>query len=289
MTSRNRFSVRLAASGADLALAALALCVVGGSITVAVSLTPVLGAHPADSDAPAFEVASLKPSEPIAPLRALLFENMANDVSLFGWLPGRGNRVRINGWSAAELIAAAYQVPMREIVGPSRIFDARYVIDALIPSDQPRAKAPEMLRTLLQERLALKAHREVRRTSGYILSVGNGGPKLEEALPFTPTMDPHKLSRIRRGFSGFQLDHGDMAQLANCLAGELHARVEDRTGLKGFYFILIEIPSSEVKDELDQPALFRRALRAYGLDLAAGKIDAPILVIDNLSKTPAPD
>ena len=257
-----------------------ALCVVSGIVAC---LAPVLGAHPADSDAPAFEVASLKPSGPIDPGRARLFESIANDSPL-GFLPGSGNRIRIDGWSAAELIAAAYQVPMREIVGPAWIFDARYTVEAIIPSGQP-TKAPEMLRTLLQERLALRAHRDVRRKSGYVLSVGKGGPKLKEAPPFTPTQDLSN-SQIRRGFNGFQLDHGDMAQLAASLAWHLHAPVEDQTGLKGFYFILLEFPSSEAKDEFDQPDLFRRALSAYGLQLGGGKIDAPILVIDNLSKMP---
>jgi uncharacterized protein (TIGR03435 family) len=264
-----------------------ALCVVSGLITIVVCLAPLLGAHPADSDAPAFEVASLKPSGPIDPVRARLFENIANDSPL-GFLPGSGNRIRIDGWSAAELIAAAYQVQMRRIVGPSWIFDARYTVEAIIPSGQPPTKAPEMLQTLLQELLALKAHRDVRRKSGYVLSVGKGGPKLKEAPPFTPTMDPSN-SQIRRGFNGIQLDHGDMTQLATMLAWHLHAPVEDRTGLKGFYFILLEFPSSEAKDEFDLPTLYRRALSAYGLQLGGGKIDEPILVIDNLSKMPVPN
>lgn len=272
--------------GTDSALAVLALRVAGGFITVAACLSPVYGAQSADSGAPAFEVASLKQSGPIEPARARLLERIANGHP-FGLLPGRGNRVEMHGWSVAELLAAAYQIPMREIVGSSWIFDARFDIDALIPSGQPRAKAPEMLRTLLQERLALKAHRDVRRMSGYILSVGKGGPKLKEAPPFTPTTDVGSLPRrFRGGFVGVQLDHCDMAQLADILALKLGAPVEDQTSLKGFYSILIEIPSGEMKDELNRPTLFREALKAYGLHLAAGKIDAPIQVIDNLSKMP---
>jgi len=132
-----------------LTLAAFALCVAGGLIAVAACLTPVLGAHPADSDAPAFEVASLKQSGPIDPRRARLFEMIANG-SPIGFLPGYGNRIEIHGWSAGELLAAAYRIPMREIVGPSWIFEARFDIDALIPSGQTRAQGPEMLRSLLQ-------------------------------------------------------------------------------------------------------------------------------------------
>ncbi|MBZ5577303.1 MAG: TIGR03435 family protein [Acidobacteriia bacterium] len=240
----------------------------------------------ADSGALAFEVASLKPSGPTAG-GLLLREMIANGPPL-GMLPGRGNRVEIHGDSAAELLAAAYQIPMRQIVGPCWMFDARFDIDALIPAGQPRTKAPEMLRTLLQQRLALQAHREVRGMSGYILSVGKGGPKLKEAPPFTPTMDVGSPRRPPPGFQGVHLElgHADMAQLADILAQQLGAPVEDQTGLKSFYSILIEVPTREAKDQFDRPSLFREALKAYGLDLAGGKIDAPILVIDNLSKTP---
>lgn len=269
-----------------LVLATLALRAVGGFITVTACLSPMSEAHAAESDAPAFELASLKQSGLIEPARARLFEMIANDHP-FGFLPGHGNRIEIHGWSAAELLAAAYQIPMREIQGPPWISDVRFDVDALIPSGQPRAKAPEMLRTLLEDRLALKAHRDVHRVSGYILSVGKGGPRLKDAPPFTPTSNSSGDRRIRPGFSGFQLDHCDMPQLADALTRELRAPVEDQTGLKGFYSILIEIPSSEMKDELERPALFRDALMAYGLHFTAGKVDAAVLVIDNLSKTPA--
>jgi uncharacterized protein (TIGR03435 family) len=259
-------------------------------IALAVCLSPVRWACAADSDAPAFEVASLKPSGPISPARERLFEMVANDDAL--GLPGGGQRVEIHGRSAAELVAAAYRIPLREIVGPSWISDARFDIDALIPSGQTRAKAPEMLLTLLQERLALKAHRDVRRTSGYILSVEESGPKLKEAPPFKPTADLGSLtSHSGPPFNGLreELGHCDMAQLANALAQQLREPVEDRTGLKGFYSILIQIPGDEMKDEAQRPAAFRDALKPYGLRLASGKIDAPILVIDNISKTPTPN
>jgi uncharacterized protein (TIGR03435 family) len=78
-----------------------------------------------------------------------------------------------------------------------------------------------------------------------------------------------------------------MAQITAALARELKAPVEDQTGLKGYYSIVIEIPAAEAKDELARPGLYREALNAYGLRLSAGKIDLPVTVIDNLSKAPA--
>ena len=277
--------------GASCSVASRGLRAMAGVLAVAVCLSPLHCARAADSDAPAFEVASLKPSGPISPAQERLFEMVANDGDALG-LPGRGQRVEIHGRSAAELIAAASRVPLRDIVGPSWLSDARFDIDALIPSGQTRAKAPEMLLTLLQERLALKAHRDVRRTSGFILLVAEGGPKLKEAPPFTPSADLGSLTdHSRPPFNGLreELGHCDMAQLANNLAQQLREPVEDQTGLKGFYSILIQIPGDEMKDETQRPAAFQAAMKAYGLRLAAGKIDAPILVIDNISKTPTPN
>ncbi len=129
-------------------------------------------------------------------------------------LPGHGQRIIIHGMSAGQLIAAAYRVPQRDVVGPSWIFDARFDIDALIPAGQGRDKAPDMLRTLLEQRLALKGHRVVRKMSGYVLSVDKDGPKLKEAPPFKPTENLSGQA-IRRGtkYSGLteDLGHCDMA------------------------------------------------------------------------------
>ena len=145
-----------------------------------------------------------------------------------------------------------------------------------------------MLRTLLEERLALKAHREMRKMSGYILSVGKEGPKLKE-VPTKGVGDlPHPSGPRFNGLR-INMNHGAMAQLTNTLAEYLPGPVEDQTGLKGHYAIEIKIPNDAQNDELDRLAAFREALNDYGLRLAAAKINAPILVIENLSKTPVPN
>ncbi len=76
-----------------------------------------------------------------------------------------------------------------------------------------------------------------------------------------------------------------MAQLTNNLARDLGRR-SATNGLTGHYAIVIQFPSGESQDEFSKPALYKEALEAYGLKLTSGKIDAPVLVIDNISKTP---
>lgn len=243
-----------------------------------------------------FEVASVKPSGPIDPGRQRLGENMENTFPR-GLFSIRGRRLEAPGRTVTQLVAAAYQIPAREIVGPSWMSDARFDIVALIPAAQSPEKvsdrkafdniASEMLRTLLAERFALKAHHEDRKVSGYTLSVAKGGPKLTETGPAVPTSDPSKFVRlIKPGFNGTQLDHADMAQLTNQLARSLGAPVDDQTGLKGHYQIVMQYKYEDFADEGARPAILRAILSDYGLRLAAGKIDAPFLVIDNVSRAP---
>ena len=147
----------------------------------------------------------------------------------------RGGRVEAVGDTAAQLVAAAYLIPVREIVGPTWMSDARFDIVALIPSGQSPNQATEMLRTLLEKRFSLKAHREVRRMSGYILSIGKGGSKLTETGPAAPTnKSGDYVKRIKPGFNGTQMDHCDMPALTRNLAQSLNAPVEDQTGLTTF-------------------------------------------------------
>ncbi len=277
--------------------AGMALYLVGSLAAFCVG--PVRVARAQDPATAAFEVASIKPSGPVDPGRAQGAEIMANTHPrvLFSV---RGRKFEALGRTLAQLVAAAYLIPVREIVGPSWMSEARFDVEALIPAGQSPEKASDMrameafdntgskmLRTLLAERFALKAHHEDRRVSGYILSIGKGGTKLTETGPAVPTNNPTNfVSRIKPGFNGKQMDHCDMVCLTNSLAPDLGAPVEDQTGLKGHYAIVIQYKYADFADETARPAILRDALSEYGLHLAAGKINAPFLVIDNVSRTP---
>jgi len=132
----------------------------------------------------------------------------------------------------------------------------------------------------LEERFALRAHRDVRTMSGYILSVRKGGPKLKEAAP---------VNRPRPAVHGdnwWEFARADMAHLGDVLAQNVHAPVEDQTKLKGFYAITFRIAASDRPDDAERAARFQEALSDLDLRLAAGKVEAPIVVVDSASKTP---
>ena len=277
--------------------AGMALCLVGS--LAAFCAGPVRVACAQAPAASAFEVASIKPLGPVAPPLLPEFASIPADINPRSLYSINGRRLQALGRTLAQLVAAAYEIPVREIVGPSWMSQARFDVEGLIPasqipeggsgkkpSDTLEKTASEMFRTLLAERFALKAHHEDRRVSGYILSIGKGGPKLTESGPAVPTNPTTYVDRIKPGFNGMQMDHCDMAQLANQLARLLGAPVDNQTGLKGHYSIVIQYTYTEFADEAARPSVLRDALSDYGLHLAAGKIEAPFLVIDNVSRTP---
>jgi uncharacterized protein (TIGR03435 family) len=238
---------------------------------------------------PAFEVASVKLSAPMDDVQERMRDRLHDNIPL-GLVPGPEQRFEMRHATLAQLIAVAYEIRPRTVVGPSWIYDARFDVFATIPSGHPRQEGPEMLRNLLQERFALRTHRDVRKMSGYVLTVGKGGPKLKEAVPLVPMADTASLlNRPRPRVNGdhlWEFGHVDMARLADVLAQNLEVPVEDQTGLKGFYAMTLRIAGTDSPDAPERAARFQDALSELGLRLASAKVEAPILIVDNASKTP---
>jgi uncharacterized protein (TIGR03435 family) len=136
---------------------------------------------PAPANAPlAFEVASVKPSGPFDP--AAIVSGKAH----VGMTVDRA-RVDIGMTSLTALICQAYKVkPYQVKGGPDWMNTQRFDIVAKLPEGASPEQVPEMLQTLLAERLKLTLHRDNKETPVYALVVGKGGPKLKDALPDTP-------------------------------------------------------------------------------------------------------
>jgi uncharacterized protein (TIGR03435 family) len=258
-------------------------------LALGAGLASLVGAGPAPSGSVAFEAASIKQSPPLDETGRRLFDFVWDSASLHS-LPGTNNRVEIRNATLAQLIALAYKTRPRMIVGPSWISDTRFEIVATIPSGHARQEGWEMLQNLLAERFALRAHRDTRKMSGYTISIGKNGPKLKAAAPVVPTEDASTLLNHPRpplhGDNLWELEHADMAQLADVLSQNLHAPVEDQTALKGYYAITIRIAASDKPDDVERAARFQEALSNFGLRLSAGPVQAAVIVVDSAFKTP---
>ena len=131
---------------------------------------------------PAFEVASVKPAQPLM--------NQVTSGKMHIGMTIDAARVDIGSLSLAELIPAAFRVKSYQIKGPDWLSTNRFDIVATIPEGVSKEKVPEMLQALLTERFGLTFHKENREIPVYALVVGKDGAKLKPADPDAPGTAP---------------------------------------------------------------------------------------------------
>lgn len=221
---------------------------------------------------PVFEVASIKP----APLGA------TDRITI--WKSADKGRLNYRNVSLADLIAEAYRVQHSQVSGPDWITSRRFVISAKIPADADKSSIPEMLRTLLADRFALKLHEESKETANYAIMPDKTGPKMKKAPEFG----------YFRGNNGRTIGHitaiASLAQLADSLSGILDRPVVDQSGLKGFWEIDLQWlmdSSNPPPDEATAPSIFTATREQLGLRLVPTKGPIPLLVVDHAEKTPS--
>src|ERR1019366_2283199 len=135
---------------------------------------------------PAFEVASIKPSEPITPA-------MFASGKLHAGMKVDGKRVDIGNFGLMQLICKAYDVKTYQVSGPSwlqaiGLTGQRFDIVANLPEGATKEQVPQMLQGLLAERFKLAIHRESKDQAVYAMVIGKGGLKIKESE--APTAAP---------------------------------------------------------------------------------------------------
>lgn len=269
---------------------------------------------------PAFEVAVIKPSLPMAEAIPLLRAGkLKAGVSI------DKARVDMGFVTLTDLIVQAYAVKPHQIAGPDWLSMERFDIQAKLPDGATEDQVPQMLRTLLAERFGMKTHTESRTLSAYALIVGKNGAKLQPStLPpdpepakgltaltpsaggmVTASAGPAGPTRMTMGANGVQMVmlKAKISALADLLTSILGKPVVDRTGLTGYYQIALDIPQEDVQNvaralgmggpanAVGVPAdpggssMFQ-AVEQFGLRLDAGKEQIETLVIDHIEKQP---
>jgi uncharacterized protein (TIGR03435 family) len=119
----------------------------------------------------AFEVATIKPTEPITagPGKMMIRMGVQND----------GAMVKYNGMTLKALVQNAYSVKDYQVTGAPWMDEQRFDISAKLPDGANKDQAPEMLQNLLKDRFKVTLHREKKDHPIYALVVGKGGPKLK--------------------------------------------------------------------------------------------------------------
>jgi uncharacterized protein (TIGR03435 family) len=235
---------------------------------------------PPDAD-PAFEVASVKPSNP---------DQRNAGIQI------QGRQFKIINLTVNDLIRAAYGIHPRQLIGaPDWIEKDRY--DILGKPDvegQPNRRQMQVLiQKVLADRFGLKFHREKRELSAYTIVIGKTGAKLT-AAEGDPKADPQIFFY---GPGKFVAKNATLADFAGFLQGGVVDRpVVDQTGLAGRYdFGMIYRPNEPLAGGRgdnpptpnDQDALediYGAVQQQLGLRLESTKTQVEMFVIDRLEK-----
>jgi uncharacterized protein (TIGR03435 family) len=240
----------------------------------------------ADAD-PSFEVATIKPND--------------SGVQIMQDLRIDGRRFVTRNSSVGDLIAFAYKVQMKQIVGaPDWLNQDRYDLTAVPGGDETpsMAQVGVMVQRLLKERFGLTFHHETREMPAYVLTVAKSGPKL------TPPASPGPLPTIgfRPAANGLTLLdlNGTLAGFTGLLQVMVLDRpVVDQTGISGRFDVQVTFTpdDSEFKGQrmvppMDPasaaPGLFDAVQEQLGLKLSAQKAQVDVISIDRVEK-PSPN
>ncbi|MGB9456163.1 MAG: TIGR03435 family protein [Bryobacteraceae bacterium] len=246
-----------------------------------------LGCGQAPAAPAAFEVASIKPSDP------------AETISI----KRSGYHLATTSTSLEMLITWAYDIQSDRLYEKPKWLDSvRYDVVANAPEEglsavrvpgQP-TRLQQMMQTLLAERFKLVIHRETRELPMYALVVAKNGLKvhLTEA---SGSMNQNPFSMPGQGrLIGTRVS---AAMLAKALSSQLSRSVEDQTGLQGvFDFTLEWEPDTQATDADGVPtgaaeartgaSLFTALQDQLGLKLEPRKGQVEVLVIDHMERTP---
>jgi uncharacterized protein (TIGR03435 family) len=232
---------------------------------------------------PVFEVATIKPSDPNQPGRAVRV---------------RGRTFDTLNTSLAYLITFAYNLHPSQIVGaPKWVEDEFWNITAQpdgegAPSDRQWRGA---LQRLLADRFGLKFRRETRELNAYVLTQQPGGHKMNKSGG-----DPNGLpGMFFKGAGVLPAINANMGDFAGLLQGVVLDRpVVDRTGITGrFDFTLQWLPdesqfggrggqmAAALQGNAEQrPGLFTAVQEQLGLKLESTRTPVDVLVIESAQK-----
>ena len=246
---------------------------------------------------PSFEVASIKPSEPITPA-------MVASGKLHAGMKIDGKRVDIGNFALMQLICKAYDVKPYQVSGPSWLQAVgmtvqRFDIVANLPEGATKEQVPQMLQNLLAERFKLVIHRDTKDQSVYALMIGKGGKaglKIKEAeMPPpaapdgsapNPAVTGSSSVTVSQGKGGatvsdgtgkqqrmipspdgksmrFEITGATLAELAEGLSPMADHPIVDMTGLTGKYQITLDISMQEIMN----------AARAAGANVPPAAVD----------------
>jgi len=169
--------------------------------------------------------------------------------------------------------------------GWTRDWEDAYDIEAKSAASVSAEQCQLMTRTVLAERFAFAAHREVRKMKGYVLVTVDHGAKLAK-LSSTGQATGAKINGQTVGDAPgvYELS---MSSLASILGGHPAVGflpVHDKTGLPGRYSFTLTFSA---RDDDDRPSIFIALKDQLGLKLQSAELPVEVLVVDHIEKPDA--
>ncbi len=212
----------------------------------------------------------------------------------------RGGRYDVRNATMVDLISAAYNMDSSKVLGGPNWLDwDRFDVMAKATPTATRQDVSSMLQSLLAERFKLVVHKDTKPMPAFALSVGSGKPKMKEASGtgesgcqgVPQNSPPGTVSYLMMSCHGVT-----MAVFADVLfdwngGTYLADPVIDRTELSGAWdFDLKWTPRNRLAQAgSDGITLFDALDKQLGLKLEPQKLPQPVLYVDSVNQTPAPN
>jgi bla regulator protein BlaR1 len=251
---------------------------------------------------PVFEVVSIRPSDPNARVVRSTGGPGTEDPGIYTYENG----------SLEALVAAAYEIPTYRIKGPYWMPTVKFVVSARVPPGTTKAQFQLMMHNMLAERFQMSVHREKKDMQMYDLVVAKGGPKLKMSAEEAPAKEGESGSNsggdgFKMGKDGYPaLGHGwtmamgygrahlinrrqTLRWFAEMVSNQVHAPVDDATGIAGIYDFELEWAYGEgtaAPDAEPAPTLFEAVQSQLGLRLEPKKGPVDIVVVDYAERSP---
>ncbi|MGB7217325.1 MAG: TIGR03435 family protein [Vicinamibacterales bacterium] len=220
------------------------------------------------TEPPRFDVTSVKPTPP----------ERQNSLR-FDYCQSSG-RFSVAGTPVLWSIKYAYRLKDYQIAGAPTWLDEfhnAYDIEGRPSREVSNAQCRLMVQSLFVDRFKLAAHREMRESPVYLLTIarngaklGKGGVKLNGTTQLNGTGEPSWP------------DGWTMSELATYLSDFTDRPIIDRTGLQGNYGITLDF--SRTTDDMERPSLFTAVQEQLGLRLNTGTALVEIFIIDHIER-----
>jgi uncharacterized protein (TIGR03435 family) len=233
---------------------------------------------------PAFEVATIRPSDPAHPEQIITL---------------RGAEVITTNQTVHALINLAYWIHPKQLTGgpdwtESEKFDVAGKPDA--PGQPNVDQMKMMIQKLLADRFQLKYHFEKRELPVYAITIAKTGAKIIKSQDDPKGIPGWNFGRNPSGMI-MAFRNSPMSQFTAVLQNSMDRPVVDQTGLSGRYDFTLNFtpdaaqaallggPPGPAADNPDSaPSLFTAFQQQLGLKLESTKAPVDVMVIDKVEK-----